>query len=450
MPTFNAIALDSLLEPGASRSVDTSSGNTTMPVPPISKPPGKPVPNSRLERRSSASVFERKIHWPHLTPSLYATPEATPVPNSPSSYPSSPYVINHKRRGPGLSRIVSADDLSARKRAEEINGSEDVREGKEAVSSKDDISVTFTVSDEVKDEQVDDSSVGGEGSGARDSRDGVHEVGTSSSGNGVSQEVGIPAHVPVTPGKESDGDCFFDPQESSSYTSNTDEEDNGSAGRSAKFNRNRGEFFDAPEELSSESGIQSSLNDFEEELRGIRLSLLMEMERRKHAEETLSHVQSNWQRIGEQLSRAGITFPVNLDMEAEQLDAGPAEELCQQVNLVRFVSEAIGRGLAKAEAELVMEAHLEAKNFEMARLLDRLHYYEAVNHEMSNRNQEAVEAARRLRQQRKGRQKWIWGSIAVAASLGASALAWSYMQSERGSSSSASHDQASERTKGTH
>ncbi|KAI4381724.1 hypothetical protein MLD38_007772 [Melastoma candidum] len=444
MPTFSAIALDSLVEPGASHSVETSSGNTTMPVPPRPKPPTKPIPYSRLERRSSASAIERKVQRPNLTPSLYATPEATPVPDSPSSYLSSPYVINHKRRGPSLSRIVSADDLSVRRRAEEINGSEDVREGREAVSSKDDISVTFTVSDEVKDEPVDNLSVGGEGSGAQDSRDGVHEVGTSSSSNGVSQA------VPVTPGKESDGDCFFDPQESLSYTSNTDEEDNGSAERSAKFNRNRGEYFDAPEELSSEAGVQSFLNDFEEELQGIRLSLLMEMERRKQAEETLSHMQSNWQRIREQLSQAGITLPANLDMEAEQLDAGAAEELCQQLDLARFVSEAIGRGLAKAEVESVMEAQLEAKNFEMARLLDRLHYYEAVNHEMSHRNQEAVEAARRLRQQRKRRQKWIWGSIAVAASLGASALAWSYMQSGRGSSSSASHDQESERNEDTH
>ncbi|CAN1225582.1 hypothetical protein LINPERPRIM_LOCUS2515 [Linum perenne] len=40
--------------------------------------------------------------------------------------------------------------------------------------------------------------------------------------------------------------------------------------------------------------------------------------------------------------------------------------------------------------EAEMETQIEAKNFEIARLMDRLRYYEAVNHEMSQRNQEAV------------------------------------------------------------
>jgi hypothetical protein len=37
-----------------------------------------------------------------------------------------------------------------------------------------------------------------------------------------------------------------------------------------------------------------------------------------------------------------------------------------------------------------MEAQVEAKNFEIARLLDRLHYYEAVNRELSQWNQEVI------------------------------------------------------------
>lgn len=118
----------------------------------------------------------------------------------------------------------------------------------------------------------------------------------------------------------------------------------------------------------------------------------MEIEKRKQAEEALNKLQCQWQRLREQLLLVGLTLPSDptVATEGKQLDSDPAEELCQQVNLARFVSESIGKGIARAEVEAEMEAQLEVKNFEIARLLDRLHYYEAVNHEMSQRNQEAV------------------------------------------------------------
>lgn len=37
---------------------------------------------------------------PQMSPSLYATPTEIPLPNSPSSFPPSPYIVNHKGRGP--------------------------------------------------------------------------------------------------------------------------------------------------------------------------------------------------------------------------------------------------------------------------------------------------------------------------------------------------------------
>lgn len=52
------------------------------------------------------------------------------------------------------------------------------------------------------------------------------------------------------------------------------------------------------------------------------------------------------------------------------------------------------------------------------------------------------EMARRERQRKSRRQRWIWGSIATAAILGASALAWSYLPLEK--SSSTHNDQVSE------
>lgn len=131
---------------------------------------------------------------------------------------------------------------------------------------------------------------------------------------------------------------------------------------------------------------------FEAELREMRLSLLMEIEKREQAEEALNNMQSLWQRLGQQLSLVGLALPADPTVvaEGEQPDCDPAEELCQQVDVSRFVSESIGRGLARAELEMEMEAQIESKNFEIARLNDRLHFYEVVNREMYQRNQDAL------------------------------------------------------------
>ena len=140
--------------------------------------------------------------------------------------------------------------------------------------------------------------------------------------------------------------------------------------------------------MSSDGLPHPSISVIEAELREMRLSLLMELEKRKQAEEALDNLRGQWQRLREHLSLVGLTLPS--DPTVATNGNHPAEELCQQVNIARFVSGSIGRGIARAEVETEMEAQLEAKNFEIARLLDRLHYYEAVNHEMSQRNQEAV------------------------------------------------------------
>lgn len=145
-----------------------------------------------------------------------------------------------------------------------------------------------------------------------------------------------------------------------------------------------------PPELSSESLPQSGPHDIEAELREIRLSLLTEIEKRKQAEEALNKMQSKWRRIGQEFGDVGLSLPVDPLVVTEDELVNPAEELRQQMGIARFVSLSMGRGIAKAELETEMEAQIESKNFEIARLLDRLHYYEAVNREMSQRNQEAV------------------------------------------------------------
>lgn len=116
----------------------------------------------------------------------------------------------------------------------------------------------------------------------------------------------------------------------------------------------------------------------------------MEIEKRKQAEEHINDMKRQWGRICEPLSLAGLNLPEDLTKLENQSSDDLGEELSRQIELIRLVSSSIGRGVAKAELEEEMETQLESKNFEIARLLDRLRYYEAVNHEMSQRNQESI------------------------------------------------------------
>ncbi|EXC35444.1 hypothetical protein L484_026751 [Morus notabilis] len=447
MPTFTAIALDTLLEPGASKSVDKS---VPRPVP---KP--RPGPNSKLERRNSTSVAERKTNRPQITPALYATPEATPLPDSPTSFPPSPYIINHKRRGPRLLKSSSESNVLARQKVQDeqkVNVDGKDAETK-ATNLMENDSVTSTNAELLIKEQLmngchDCGSSNGvleNGRAETESRNGKLGTGNEELGNGKVEHgssnfsnavviVHDSSKLAPTPERESEREDFYDPQESMSVTSNTDAEDNAEGERSAQFTTPMGEFFDAWEELSSEGGQQSALHDVEAELREMRLSLLMEIEKRKQAEEALSNMRKQWESIRQQLSLVGLTLPAEVPAEGrEQPDSDPGEKLCRQVYLARFVANSIGRGLARAELEAEMESQIEAKNFEITRLCDKLRNYEAMNQEMVQRNQDVLEMARRERVRKERRQRWIWGSIAAALTLGAAGLAWSYLPSGTGS-----------------
>ncbi|KAF8090376.1 hypothetical protein N665_0478s0035 [Sinapis alba] len=396
MPTFSAIALDRMLEPGASTS-SLQTHPTTKSSLYYSKPP---PPISKLENNN-----EGKDTRPRMSPSLYATPDAIPFPNSPSSFPPSPYIINHKSRGPP--RLL--------KSSSEANVAEGVTDVKVSPRRKS-TSFSFPISEATEEDFVNDGNF---------SFDGKLGNGNSELDNDLECENYL---LPEPVNKESESEDFYDPGESASFTSNTDAGEEGSLRLATPV----GEFFDAWDELSTDSGMQSSVNNIETELREIRLSLLMEIEKRKQTEEALEQVQSHWQRLREQLAQVGVFVPIDPTTSSSNLNL--SEELRCQLEVARFVSDSLGRGMAKAEVEMEMEAMLETKNFEITRLSDRVHYYEAVNREMSQRNQEAIEVARRERQKRKKRQRWIWGSIATTITLGSAALAWSYIPASRPSS----------------
>ncbi|KAL7612560.1 hypothetical protein Lser_V15G07247 [Lactuca serriola] len=365
MPTFTTIALHSLIEPKASKSMaagkngsDSKQGNQVNDT------------DKQPDSNNSTETKERKHHWTQISPALYATPDPTPlplIPDSPSSFTPSPYIVNHKGRGPRLLKTFSEKDaaLLDAKTSETID---------EKINGTDDIDI---------------------------SNDPAVEQDNSISNPNLEQD--------------NETDDFFDPQDSLSVRSSTD-----------GVNTSASEFYDAWEELSSEIGSQSSRSDFETELREMKLSLLVEMEKRKQAEEKINDMKNQWGRIREQLSLVGLNLT---NLEEDQ----SADDLSNQVHVIRFVSDSIGRGIGKAEVEAEMELLLDSKNFEIARLLDRLKYYEAVNREMSQRNQESMETMRSVRQRRKRRQKWIWGSIVAVVTVGSAALVWSNVSIEKGS-----------------
>lgn len=382
MPTFTAIALDSLLERGS---------RNPNPKPPSG--PGRlyPPPVSNSEKKILPS-------WPHhaVSPTLYATPDVTPLPDSPSSFPPSPYIINHKRRGPRLLKSLSQDSVIV---DESQITDLDLKVGATNANSK-----------------VDGESNGKNFEDVADSENGV--VGKEETGKSVTLEAQRGIEL----------DEFLDFKESMCMASNSEIDE-----RSGKLSTIGGEFYDALDEISSDSG-RSSFQNFEDELREMRLNLLIEIEKRKQAEEAVENLQTQWQSLSHHLSRVGLALPALpavTQQSSEHANLDPVEDLCQQVVIARAVASSIGRACSRAEVEMEMEPQIESKNFEIARLWDRLQYYEAANREMSQRNQEAVEMARQQRHLRKRRQKWIWSSIGLAVTLGAAAIAWSYVPTSK-------------------
>ena len=409
MPTFSAIALDRMMLEAGAASTSLPPTTTKSSFHHYSKPPL--VSSNKTEKGKDTLP-------PRMSPSLYATPDAIPLPNSSpssSSFPPSPYIINHKSRGPRL--LKSSSEANVAKPLEE-----DVVTDAKVSPRRRSTSFSFPISEASE-----------EGSFSFDGKIG------NVSDDDLKCENNLPEPVTakvVVVDKESESEDFYDPGESASFTSNTDA---GEEASSHRLSTPVGEFYDAWDELSTDSGMQSSVNNnTETELREIRLSLLMEIEKRKQTEEALEQMQTHWQRLREQLALVGVFVPIDPTSTTTDNDMNLSEELRCQLEVARFVSDSLGRGVAKAEVEMEMEAMLEAKNFEITRLSDRVHYYEAVNREMSQRNQEAIEVARRERQKRKKRQRWIWGSIAATITLGSAALAWSYVPASRPSSEASS------------
>ncbi|KAF0934885.1 hypothetical protein E2562_028884 [Oryza meyeriana var. granulata] len=439
MPTITHYVLDPLLETGSTTQTQKAASKPPPAAPPLPQEKAAenpiPVPAAPVRRAQTTSA------------TLYATPESTSLPDSPSSFPGtwwSPYLINHKRRGPCLAKTLSQGDVGSEpnlpvtlpplpKRSQSFEAQEPEFAFPQASNGvlEDDSGVV-----EILDRQ---NGMLQKGKGTVSGED-EHDQAEFEFQHGNLDalvrpvNVGRPANGGI-PRNAINNDAFFELQDSLSVASNSEADDAGGQERWWKPSSPLGtsvgtpgaEFYDAFEEISSDGATRSS-QCMDDDLREMRLSLLMEIERRKQAEEALENWQKEWKKLNDHLSLIALTLPPpSLAENADDSSMDPGAELCQQITVSQLVAAAIAQGFARAEVETDMETVIAAKNFEIARLSDRVQYYEAANREMSQRNQEAIEMSRQQRNIRKKRQKWFWGTVGLAVTLGTVAIAWSYL-----------------------
>lgn len=378
MPTFTTIALENLLE---HRNSGKNSSTLKNPQPSTNE-------NDEVTEEKRAKTSKRLNHI-YISPALYTTPEPTPILDysSSGSLSSSPYVFNRKGRGGGKSANRRIDGFEV-----EGSGSQSGGNGGEALPGGDE-------------ELVESSLFGGGGEGENENCMVVEGEGECAD--------------------DDDYDDFLDPRcDSLSVGSSSELNDSGRLGIASMsvLSNQIGEFYDAIEDFSSDGSIlsvaASCSRNIESELCATRLSLLEEIEKRKTAENNVAMMCSQFERMGKLL--------VSSNDSNNQFDINTMEQFCEQVIVGRYVGEAMGKAEAQAEAEVAAQVIIGSKDKEISRLRDRLQYYEAMIHEMSQKNVESMEVARRQRERKRGERKWLWSCIGMSIVIGASIIAYSY------------------------
>ncbi|KAL2654202.1 hypothetical protein R1flu_022330 [Riccia fluitans] len=227
------------------------------------------------------------------------------------------------------------------------------------------------------------------------------------------------------------------------------------------------EWFDAPdaplsEDSSDDEGFRNTPGKSIPSSRGapdpdIASHLAEEIKRRIKAEEALKALQQQRDGMVQLLSSAGVSLSPSdssllgengLEMRISQFEA-------ERLSVARTVAVAVAIGAVKAEAEAELQSVLAEKSKEIARLRDKLQYYETLNHEMSQRNQEAIEIARQTRRRRRRRQRFAALGFSAAICVGVSAavmyhyVSWEQIKSlTQGSAFSGDHvnSQSGEKT----
>lgn len=476
MPTFSVIAFDRCLEPtsNANDGINTSNVKGTASA----KPSDKEYKDSPSDNKKSSRGF--------VSPALYATPAAAPIPSDTvESFNPSPYVVDLKRRGPPVMRDDKGFDRGAKAERNEGKRENGVKNGAKSCGGpvmasvalgETSASVNYSAHS-AGSEFVEKTSTSCENSADSDGLKFVEKTWPgaknsasvkSSAGLEFAKNISIagrnPASVTCLPSsksvlvressigrqgdvatgspnsvlrEEDDGCCddFLEAEDWKSIASSSDTEDTSAAHKkSSNYNSqtSQSEFFDALEDMSPEDvasqGSEPYNTRLRSELDALKENLLVETRKRKQIEETLNHMQNQWQKMEKKFSSAGLSFPsMRINSVPQGMGLDCIDEIGRQLVVARFVAETIGRVSAKSEMELKMKAMVEDKNREIGRLRDKIQFYEVVNHEMSRRNQEVIEIARRRRHTRKKRQKILWTSFAVAATIGTIALVQSYV-----------------------
>lgn len=229
MPTFTALALDRLIEPGASKSMAPGKKSSDKKLERRHSTNSNHCPAPRPERSNgtkSTMPLEKKHHWAWISPALYATPESTPLPDSPSSFPPSPYIINHKRRGPRLLKSSSQNDVAIHQR--------DQDEEKAVENAK-------SAERKVVDRPVEEMDVNGVHDGA---------FGSSESSNELAGENRSPNNVTFVEERDGEAEDFYDFHDSMSVKSSNEGESTGVLERSFSVITPMAEFYDAWEGTS--------------------------------------------------------------------------------------------------------------------------------------------------------------------------------------------------------
>ncbi|KAI3676108.1 hypothetical protein L1987_85707 [Smallanthus sonchifolius] len=333
------------------------------------------IPATKQEEGNDAeekSKARKRLNHIYISPALYTTPQPTPILDysSSGSVSPSPYVFNRKGRGGGKSANRRIDGF-------EVQTCEELAES---------------------------SLFGGEGE--------------------------IESRL-VVEAEDADDVDFVDPRcDSLSVTRSSDLNDSGRLGleNMSVASNQIGEFYDATEDFSSDGSMLSLASyrgNIESELQTARVNLLEEIEKRKAAEADVAAMCTHLQRVSKiLLSQTGGT-PSD-DSSPTRFDINAMKHLSEEIIVARFVAEAMGKAEARTEAELAAQVVIGSKDKEISRLQDRLQYYEAMIHEMSQNNLESMEVARRSRERRRGQRKWLWRCVGMSIAIGASVIAYSY------------------------
>ncbi|GKC11175.1 zinc finger BED domain-containing protein RICESLEEPER 2, partial [Tanacetum coccineum] len=166
------------------------------------------------------------------------------------------------------------------------------------------------------------------------------------------------------------------------------------------------------------------LLNIESELHTTRLGLFEEIEKRKTAEDNLAAMSTHWQRVGNiLLSQTGFPLlaPSN-DGSHMRIDVNAIKQFSEEVIVARFVSEAMGKAEAQAEAELA------ADNVESMGILPLKFSFEfdLILSGSYLEDNESKGVARRQRDRKRGLRKWLWSCIGMSIVIGASVIAYSY------------------------